>query len=246
MDRMYKKSFILAFLLLLTSVGQGQSVTDMVGMIDYTKFKLPPLETLFENAKKSPGVEMYEAKMEAQDNLLITEKRSWLKYFRVGGSWQYGNIAINSAFTNEYTPLFYQTAGETQNSWYSTAGVSIPLDDLFDRKNRVKRQKMERRFTELEMEKWLDEQRIRIVNSYMKIQNGLATLQKKAEEYNVAASNYRMAENEFKLGNATVESLNAAKRLEVLAYESLKGGEYAITTEILTLEILSKTNIISP
>ncbi|CDT27836.1 conserved hypothetical protein [Sphingobacterium sp. PM2-P1-29] len=223
----------------------AQSTIDQLDMIDFTRLTLPPLETLYENAKKSPGVEMYEAKMESQENQLITEKRSWLKYFRVGGSYQYGNIAINSAFTNENTPLFFQSSGQSQSSYYGTVGLSIPIDDLVDRGNKIKRQKMEKRFTKLELDKWLDEQKIRIVNSYTKVRTALSTLKKKIEDYNIALANYKMTENEFKSGNANISDLNTAKNLETEAYEILKTNESIITNEILTLEILSKTKIIS-
>jgi len=226
-------------------LSKAQSAMDQLDMVDFTKLTLPPLEILYANAKNSPGVQMYEAKMESQENQLITEKRSWLKYFKVGGSWQYGNIAINSAFTNENTPLFYQSSGAKQNSYYGMAGVNIPLDDLFDRKNRVKRQKMERKFTEMEMEKWLDEQKLRILNSYMKVKNAISTLRKKNEDFNIASANYKMAENEFKIGHATIGDLNTAKKLETEAYDALKTNEHLITNEILALEILSKTSIIS-
>ncbi|MDQ1148028.1 MULTISPECIES: TolC family protein [Sphingobacterium] len=245
MNLLLKRAFLLLNLVTASLLLKAQSVMDPTDMVDFTKLKLPPLETLYQNAKQSPGVEMYEAKMEAQANQLITEKRSWLKYFRVGGSWQYGNIAINSAFTNEYTPLFYQSSGVTQSSYYGTAGVNIPLDDLFDRGNKIKRQKMEQRFTQLELDKWLDEQRIRIVNSYTKVKTALSTLKKKIEDYNIALANYKMTENEFKSGNANISDLNTAKKLETEAYEILKTNESIITNEILTLEILSKTKIIS-
>ena len=188
---------------------------------------------------------MYEAKMEAQDNQLVSEKRSWLKYFRVGGSWQYGNIAINSAFTNEYTPLFYQSSGVVQSSWYGTAGLSIPLDDLFDRGNRVKRKKMERRFTELEMEKWFDEQKIRIVDSYVRVVNAISILQKKMENLTVATAQLETVENDFTNGHALISDLNTAKKMEMEAFEAYKFTQTTITSEILNLEILSKTKIIS-
>lgn len=241
-----KQFLILVFFLSFNILrGFGQLTPDILTATDYSKIILPPLEELFENAKKSPGVEMYEAKMEAQENQLVSEKRSWLKYFRVGGSWQYGNIAINSAFTNEYTPLFYQSSGATQSSWYGTAGISVPLDDLFDRGNRVKRQKMERRFTELEMEKWFDEQKIRIVNSYVKVVNAISILQKKMEHLTIATARMEMVENEFTNGHALISDLNEAKKIEMEAFETYKATMSAIASEILNLEILSKTKIIS-
>lgn len=227
--------------LLLSTLAFAQESTDK----DLTKLILPPIEVLFDNAKQSPGVAMYEARMQAQDHALTTEQRSWLKYFKVGGSYQYGNISVNSSFTNENTPLFLQTTGQLQNSWYGTAGISIPLDDLFDRGNKIKRQKMERRYTELEMGKWLDEQRIRITESYMRVKMLMATLRIKVEEYTLSAASFRNQENEFKLGNATIQNLHIAKRQESEANDRLQINEYDLLNEIIKLEILSKTNIIS-
>ncbi len=212
---------------------------------DFNKILLPPIETLFENAKKNPSVAMYEARMEIQDHLLTTEQRSWLKYFKVGGSYQYGNIAVNSAFTNENTPLFYQTTGQVQNSWYGTAGINVPLDDLFDRSNKVKRQKLERKFTELEMEKWLGEQKIRITESYMNVKMLMSTLKMKVEELNYSKVNFELLQKEFKLGNSTISTLNDAKKQEVEANERLMKNQFDLLNELIKLEILSDTKIIS-
>lgn len=240
------KFLILVFFLLFNLCqGFGQFTSEILEAIDYTKVTLPPLEELFENARKSPSVEMFEAKMMEQDNLLTTEKRSWLKYFKAGGSWQYGNIGINSMFTDEYTPLFYQYTGATQNSFFVNGAVSVPLDDLFDRGNRVKRQKMQRRYTELEMEKWFDEQKIRIVNSYVKVVNAVSVLKKKMENLTIASAQLEMVENDFTNGHALISDLNAAKKMEMEAFEAYKLTQTTITSELLNLEILSKTKIIS-
>ncbi|MEN5058213.1 TolC family protein [Sphingobacterium kitahiroshimense] len=245
MNKVYKRFFLFSLLMSIGIFSQAQSKIDHMDMIDFTRLILPPLETLYENAKNSPSVEMYQAKVETEESKVLTEKRNWLKYFKVGGSWQYGNIAINSSFTNENTPLFFQSSGQSQSSYYGTVGVSVPIDDIFDRKNKVKRQQTEQRFAELEKGKWLDEQRIRIVNAYVKAKTALAMLKKNVEDHNVALTNYKMTENEFKSGNAIISDLNAAKKLETEAYELLKTSEANIISEILTLEILSRTKIIS-
>jgi len=212
---------------------------------DLTKVQLPPLESLFQNAKNNPGIEMYATKVESQKSLLTTEQRSWLKYFKIGGSYQYGNIAVNSAFTNEYTPLFNQTTGQIQNSWYGTVGISIPLDDLFDRKNKLNRIKLDIKSTEFETAKFLDELHLRITESYMNVKLHLSTLHKQAEEFYIAKGNFQMIESEFKLSNATISALNVAKRQETEAFERLKVKEFAMLQELIKLEILSKTKIIS-
>jgi len=83
------KRLIILFLFLTSAVAYSyaQKVLQIAEGLDYSKLLLPPLEELFENAKRSPSVEMFESKMMEQDNLLKSEKRSWMKYFKVGGSW---------------------------------------------------------------------------------------------------------------------------------------------------------------
>ncbi len=241
------KKIIPLFLFLITvgSFGYGQSVLQTADGLDYTKLLLPPLEELFENAKKSPSVEMFESKMMEQDNLLKSEKRSWLKYFKVGGSWQYGNIGVNSMFTDQNTPLFYQYSGARQNALFVSGTVSVPFDDVFDRSNRVKRQKMQRRSTELEMEKWFDEQKLRIIDSYVKLTNAMSVLKKKAENLTLTEAQVKSLEADFANGNAKIADLSSAKKMEVEAYETFKITEGTITAELLHLEILSRTKIIS-
>lgn len=107
MNKVYKRIFLFVISLSTGVFAQAQAQVDQIDMIDLTRLTLPPLETLYENAKSSPSVEMYQAKIETEESKVLTEKRNWLKYFKAGGSWQYGNIAINSSFTNENTPLFF-------------------------------------------------------------------------------------------------------------------------------------------
>lgn len=241
------KKIIPLFLFLITvgSLSYGQGVLQTGNGLDYTKLVLPPLEELFENAKKSPSVEMFESKMMEQDNLLKSEKRSWLKYFKVGGSWQYGNIGVNSMFTDQNTPLFYQYSGAKQNALFVSGTVSVPFDDVFDRSNRVKRQKMQRRSTELEMEKWFDEQKLRIIDSYVKLTNAMSVLKKKSENLTLTEAQVKSLEADFANGNAEIAALSVAKKMEVDAYETFKTTEGTITAELLHLEILSRTKIIS-
>ncbi|MCI0920540.1 TolC family protein [Sphingobacterium rhinopitheci] len=237
------KHFLLVYLILIPAVLLAQE--DRNGIPDLGEVQLPPLETLFENAKNNPGVEMLKSRLESQELLLTTEQRSWLKYFKVGGSYQYGNISLNSAFTNEYTPLFFQSTGQVQNTWYGTAGVNIPLDDIFDRKNKIKRVKLEGKISELEMKNFHDQLCISISESYMKVKLFTSTLHKRVEEYSIANGNFQMVEGHFKIGSSTVSELNIAKKQETEAFERLRANEFDMLNELFKLEILSSTKIIS-
>lgn len=221
---------------------QGSAIFDS---IDYNKLQIPPLAVLFDNARKSPAVELYQAKMEEQASLLRTEKRSWLKYFKVGGMWQYGRVGMNSGYSDEYTPLFYHYSSATQNSYYASAGIQIPLDDLFDRKNRIKRQQMATKATQIEIEKWHDEQKIKIIDTYAKVIQGLAVLRKKSEGLVIINAQYDAAANDFKNGNAKITELSSAKKQQIDMVESYEQTRSQLNSSILELEVLSKTKIVS-
>ena len=213
--------------------------------IDYNKLEIPPLAVLFENARKSPAVELYQAKMDEQASLLKTEKRSWLKYFKVGGSWQYGRMGVTSAFSDQSSPLFYSFSGVRQNSYYGSASISIPLDDFFDRKNRIKRQQMATVSTQLEIEKWHDEQKLRIIEVYTKVLKDLKLLKLKAQSVTFANAQFETSLNDFKNGNIKIGDLNTAKSIQMTATESYEGSKAELNEAILQMEVLSRTKIIS-
>lgn len=237
------KLFLVTQLFFLPSILAAQNSNFEIP--DLSKVEMPSLEILLESAKKNPSVEMLQSRIEYNESLLTTEQRSWLKYFKIGGSYQYGNVSLNSAFTNEYTPLYYQSTGQIQNTWYGTFGVNIPLDDLFDRKNKIKRIKLDRDFSESEMQKWLDEIHLRITESYMKVKVNMSILHKLVEEYSIANGNFQIVESQFKIGANTLSDLNTAKKMDTEAFERLRKNEYDLLNELFKLEILSKTKIIS-
>jgi len=117
---------------------------------DYAKLQLPPLATLFDNARNSPAVEFYNIKKQEQESLLKTERRGWMKYFRGSASYQYGKSGVLNY--SEDNLNLYQYSDIEQNLYSVGGSVSIPLDDLFDWHNRIKRQKLEMRATEVEVE----------------------------------------------------------------------------------------------
>lgn len=239
------KYLLVAFMgLFLTRTVVAQE-TAILDSIDYNRLQIPPLEVLFENARKSPAVELYQAKMEEQASLLKTEKRSWLKYFKVGGSWQYGRMGVNSAFSDQYTPLFYSYSGATQNAYYGSASIAIPLDDLFDRKNRIRRQEIATKSTQMEIEKWYDEQKIQIIEAFTEVTKQFGILKATGEARVYAGVLFETSLNDFQNGNIKISELNVAKTTQMNAIISYENCKAQLTSALLRLEILSKTKIIS-
>ena len=58
--------------------------------------------------------------------------------------------------------------------WYNVGIVlRVPLDQLFDRRNRIRRQHLKIEETRTERELWFDEQKLRLIELYAKTQEML-------------------------------------------------------------------------
>lgn len=160
----------LGLLLLSTSATHvvAQEVTDysQLSEDDYSKIDLPPLSVLFENAKNSPIYEMADVKATIERKLLKKEKWAFLGFFSLRGSYQYGMFGNESTYTDVALAPYLTYSTQAQNGYTIGAGVSIPLDDLFDLKGRVSRQRLTLRSAELEREVKYDEIKKNIIEMY--------------------------------------------------------------------------------
>lgn len=238
------KRIVLLFFIFSNLSLSAQDIDELTAK-DYLSFTLPPLSLLFENAKASPIIEYYEKKRQADESLVSTERKKWLNYMKVVGGYQYGVIGNNTTFSDTNTPIFYQYSGNKQN-WYNVGvSVSIPLDDLFDRKNRIKRQKIEIEANEFEKEKWYDEQKLRIIDLYTMASKNLALLKIKSEALTLSEAQFKLGEADFINGKITVQELNRQKSMYTVAATEYEETKAQLNSALLQLEILAKTKIIS-
>jgi len=236
---------IALFLFLPFFCGKAQGGLESLSPNDYLNLKLPPLDVLFENAKNSAAVDFYQVKMEEEASALKTEKRSWLKYFRFSTTYQWGMMGMNTAFSDPNTPLFYTYSGGRQN-WYNVGlSIAIPFDDFFDRPNRIHRQQLKTKATQVEMEKWYEEQKIRIIEMYTTAVKELSVLRLKAESLSFANTYFELSQQNFINGNIESGDLNQVKAMQMGALESYEQTRSELNKALLQLEILSKTKILN-
>lgn len=211
-----------------------------------SQLKLPPIEELFKSAMNNPMVQFYELKMEGEELLLKTEKRKWLEYFNLVGTYQYGVMGLNS-FTDLGSdfPLIYQYSG-TEQVWYNGGiALRLPLDRLFDRNNRIRRQKLKIQETLKERDLWYDDQKSKIIETYFKAQEMLNNLQSVNEEYTIATNHFEDAQRDYVIGKMTSHDLNVAKTAQVKAKMQMEQVISMLNTALMKLEILSNTKIIN-
>ncbi len=239
------KTFFISFFLFSFSISVlAQDITELEPK-DYLNFQLPAISILYENAKASPIIGYYEKKKQSYKSSIDTEKKRWLNFIKLVTNYQYGVIGNNTTFSDTNTPIFYQYSGNKQ-SWYNFGvSVSIPLDDLFDRKNKVKKQRLDMEATEFEQEKWYDEQKIRIAIVYSLAMRDLALIKVKTEELLFTEAQLKLTEADYINGNITVQELGKQKSVYTTAVSEYEETKASLNSSLLQLEVLAKTKIIS-
>lgn len=211
---------------------------------NYSNILLPPLDVLFENAKNSPVYEMADVKTAIERKLLAKEKRSVLGFFSLRGSYQYGMFGNESTYTDVAIAPYLTYSTQAQNGYTVGAGVNIPLDQLFDLKARVTRQKLSVKSAELEREIKYDEIKKNIIEMYAMATSQLKVLQLRSENLVLSNIQYEISEKNF--ANGTIESneLSIEKERQSQAREAYENSKFELTKSLMILEVIARTPIL--
>ncbi len=249
MSESMRRVLIILFSMFVLTVNANAQVSSAKNEVDtndvFLNFTLPPLDLLFENAKKGPSWDLYTLKIEELNRKLLTEKRSWYQFVDFFGTYQYGVVGMNS-YTNLGTnvPLIYQNSGGEQ-IWYNAgASIRFPLDKLVDKGNRVKIQRLSVRQTEKELEVWYEDRKMQIVELYVKSEEMLSNLKSAIEQYSLSQAQYEMAEKDYIMGSINISALGIAKGQQVMAIQQIGKIKSELKVAILKLEIISYTKLL--
>lgn len=245
------RRFIYIFLgLLLFSVTTmrvvAQEVSDYsrLNEDEYTKIELPPLSVLFENARNNPIYEMADVKTVIERKMLAKEKRAFLGFFSLRGSYQYGMFGNEATYTDVAIAPYLTYSTQAQNGYTIGAGINIPLNDLFDLKGRISRQRLSVKSAELEREIKYDEIKKTIIEMYAMATSQIKVLRMRGESLILASVQYEISEKNF--ANGTIESTELAtdKERQSQAQEAYEKSKYELTKSLMILEMISRTPII--
>ena len=141
--------------------------------------------------------------------------------------------------------ILKQYQGSEQSYWNVGVNLSVPLEDVLDLGASVKRKRLEVENAQLKKDIAYDQLKLEIVTLYVRITNNLTALKTAGENAAAYQGAGALNEVEFHHGNMQIEDY---------AYTGLRGqgavNTYQnlltqITTDIVTLEILTHTPIIT-
>lgn len=211
---------------------------------EYKSLTLPPLDVLFENAKNAPSYELALVQEEIERKLLTKEKKAFLSFFSLRGSWQYGNFTNDASYSDIVTPIINSYNKATQTSYSVGAGINVPLDQLFDLGSRVKRQKLAVRAAELQKERDFEIVKKDIVELYTKAVSQLNILKLRAESIVLANAQYAIVERHFANGTISSDILATEKENQSIVWQRYENSKYDLNRSIMILEVITHTPII--
>lgn len=213
--------------------------------IYFSEFHLPPLAVLFENAKATPYVMSLQKAQEIAEAEVAKQKRHIFSYVRAHGSFSYGKGDVWGSTESAYSPALLQYQGTETNYWNLGVSVNLPLEDILDLVPSVKRKKLEVDQAIYQKDKAFDELKLQIAGLYASITNDLILLKTTSETAAIYQGAGALNLEDFHNGNMLIEDFAWTKLREDQAVTSHQNLQTKIIKDILTLEIITHTPIIT-
>ena len=213
--------------------------------INFSEFHLPPLSILLENAKANPQIMSLEKARQIAQAEVAKQKRHIFSYVHGHASYSYGMTDMWGNNSSSYNQTIYQFQGSEQSYWNVGVNLSVPLEDILDLTAAVKRKKLEVDQAVIAKDMAYDNLKLQIATIYVRITNNLVTLKTLGETAAAYQGAGALNREDFENGNMSIEDFAWTKLNEsgqVTGYQNL---QTTITTDIITLEILTHTPIIT-
>ena len=212
---------------------------------NYATFHLPPLSILFENAKANPQILDLAKAQEIAQAEVAKQKRHIFSYVRGHASYSYGKTDMWGNNSSTYNQMIYQFQGNEQSYWNVGVNISVPLEDILDLGPAVRRKKLEVDQAQIKKDIAYDQLKLQIATLYVKITNNLVSLKTASENAAIYQGAGTLNQEEFHNGTISIKELAQTKNQEQNAVALYQQLQTQIATDVLTLEILTHTPIIT-
>jgi hypothetical protein len=251
--RLYFSIFIIAF----GVHASAQSTLDDSGInagffdssfssdINFSDFHLPPLSVLFENAKTNPNILEMAKLQEIAQAEVTKQKKHIFSYINGHASYSYGKTDMWGNNSSTYNTMIYQFQGSEQSYWNVGVNLSVPLEDILDLGHSVKRKRLLVEDAQLKKDAAYDNLKLQIATLYIRITNNLNSLKTASVSSAIYQGANSLEEEDFHQGNMAIGDYAYSSLRGLNAVTSYQGLLTQITTDIITLEILSHTPILT-
>ncbi|MBQ9232247.1 MAG: TolC family protein [Prevotella sp.] len=213
--------------------------------INFSEFHLPPLAVLFENAKSTPHILSLEKARQMAEAEVAKQKRHIFSYINGHASYGYGKTDMWGNNNSSTSPIIYQFQGSEQSYWNVGVSLSVPLEDILDLSASVKRKRLEVDKATIQKDIVYDDIKKEIATLYISITNNLVVLKTMGESAAAFQGAGALNREDFENGNLSIQEYASTKMYESGQVQNYQTLQTTITRDIITLEILSHTPIIT-
>jgi len=213
--------------------------------VNFSEFRLPPLAVLFENAKATPQVMSLQKAQEIAEAEVAKQKKHIFSYLRAQASLSYGVSDSWGSSESAYNLRMVQFSGSEQKYWNVGVNLSLPLEDILDLSASVKRKKLQVDQAVYNKDVAFDQLKLQIASLFTKITNDLIRLKTASENAAMYQAAGALNLEDFHNGNMGIEDFAWTKSRENDAVSSYQDLQTQIITDILTLEIITHTPILT-
>ena len=214
--------------------------------INFSEFHLPPLAVLFENAKATPQVMSLQKAQEIAEAEVAKQKRHIFSYLTGHASYSYGKSDMwGQSASSTYSLQLMQFSGREQSYWNVGVNLAVPVEDILDLGAAVKRKRLEVDQAIYNKDLQYDQLKLQIASLYTKITTGLIVLKTASENAAIYQGAGALNLEDFHNGNMSIEGFADTKAREDAAVNSYQAKQASIITDILTLEIITHTPILT-
>lgn len=213
--------------------------------INFSSFHLPPLGVLYENAKQNPTILSFDKAQEIAQAEVSKQKRHIFSYVTGHASYSYGKTDMWGQGSTSYNTILQQYQGSEQSYWNVGINLAVPLEDILDLSAAVKRKKLLVDQARLKKDEEFDKLKLQIATLYISITNNLVALKTSSEAAAIYQGAGALNQEDFHQGNMTIEDFAFTKMREIGVVKEYQELQTKITTDIITLEILTHTPILT-
>ncbi len=128
-------------------------------LTEFDKLELPPLSVFLDAVVENATVKRAQSEVEQIKNEYRLQKRDWLNYFRLNGSYSYGRYNVIGNASDEYTPMYQTTMANAQNNFNVGASVGVSVGDLLNRPIKLKNYRYQIEQLQFAQEEVMEERR---------------------------------------------------------------------------------------
>ncbi|MBP3786940.1 MAG: TolC family protein [Prevotella sp.] len=213
--------------------------------INFSEFHLPPLGVLYENAKQNPKILTLAKAQEIAQAEVSKQKRHIFSYVTGHASYSYGKTDMWGQGSTSYNMILQQYQGSTQSYWNVGVNLAVPLEDILDLSASVKRKRLLVDKARIDKDLAFDELKLQIATLYISITNNLVALKTSSEAAAIYQGAGALNQEDFHQGNMSIEDFAYTKMREVGTVQGYQSLQTQITTDIITLELLTHTPILT-